>query len=169
MGENLSVEGRMAVRTPMQWTASPDGGFSTGQELATPMVEGEYGPENVNVAGQRRDPASLLSWMTLLIRRYRECPELAWGSCAFLDRGGQKVLVQRSDHEGGTVLALHNFDALPAVAALVLDDLPAGTRLVDLLSDRSVELDSDQRVTIDLGRYGCRWLRVVRSGNRSLT
>ncbi len=169
MGENLSVEGRMAVRTPMQWTASPDGGFSTGQELATPMVEGEYGPENVNVAGQRRDPASLLSWMTLLIRRYRECPELAWGSCAFLDRGGQKVLVQRSDHEGGTVLALHNFDALPAVAALVLDDLPAGTRLVDLLSDRSVELDSDQRVTIDLGRYGCRWLRVVRSGDRSLT
>ena len=25
MGENLDVEGRMAVRTPMQWSDEPDG------------------------------------------------------------------------------------------------------------------------------------------------
>lgn len=168
MGENLDVEGRMAVRTPMHWTAGQGGGFTTGQKLATPLVEGEYGPENVNVAAQRRDPASLLSWMTLLIRRYRECPELAWGSCAFLDQNGKQVLVQRSDHEGGTVFALHNFDNLPAAVELPLDDIPAGSRLVDLLADRTVEVGSDPRVTIDLGRYGCRWLRVVRPGERSL-
>src|SRR4051794_40368601 len=28
MGEELSAEGRLAVRTPMQWTAGPNGGFS---------------------------------------------------------------------------------------------------------------------------------------------
>ncbi|MBM7784703.1 alpha-amylase family protein [Tenggerimyces flavus] len=169
MGENLDVEGRMAVRTPMQWTAGPSGGFTTGQKPATPLVEGEYGPENVNVAAQRRDPASLLSWMTLLIRRYRECPELAWGSSSFLDQNGQQVLVQRSDYEGGTVFALHNFGSLPAAVSLRLDDVPAGSRLVDLLNDRTVEVGTEKHVTVDLGRYGCRWLRVVRPGERSLT
>ena len=29
MGENLALEGRMAVRTPMQWTSEPGAGFST--------------------------------------------------------------------------------------------------------------------------------------------
>ena len=29
MGENLDARGRLAVRTPMQWTAEPNGGFST--------------------------------------------------------------------------------------------------------------------------------------------
>ena len=29
MGENLDLEGRMAVRTPMQWQAGEMGGFST--------------------------------------------------------------------------------------------------------------------------------------------
>ena len=29
MGENLDVEGRLSVRTPMQWSDGPNGGFST--------------------------------------------------------------------------------------------------------------------------------------------
>ena len=81
MGENLAAEGRMAVRTPMQWTAGKNGGFSTAapSRLAGPVTEGGYGPEHVNVEAQRRDPDSLLSFMTLLVRRYRECPELRLG------------------------------------------------------------------------------------------
>ena len=76
MGENLAVEGRYAVRTPMQWTTDPNGGFSTADpdELATPVVEGEFGPEHVNVAAQRRDPDSLLNWMKLLIRALPRVP-----------------------------------------------------------------------------------------------
>ncbi len=63
MGENLDVPGRMAVRTPMQWTAAEHGGFSTASAdaLPAPVVEGGYGPEFVNVEAQRRDPESLLA------------------------------------------------------------------------------------------------------------
>jgi maltose alpha-D-glucosyltransferase/alpha-amylase len=60
MADNPAIEGRYAVRPPMQW--SPDGGFSTVDGLRRPMVEGEYGPERVNVATQRREPDSLLNW-----------------------------------------------------------------------------------------------------------
>ena len=31
MGENLAAEGRMAVRTPMQWSDEPGAGFSTAR------------------------------------------------------------------------------------------------------------------------------------------
>ena len=33
MGENLAAEGRLAVRTPMQWTAGKNGGFSTARAV----------------------------------------------------------------------------------------------------------------------------------------
>src|SRR3954451_595942 len=68
MGENLEIPGRLAVRTPMQWTADRSGGFSRARpsRLVRPVVEGPFGPEHVNVADQRRDPDSLHSFMTLL-------------------------------------------------------------------------------------------------------
>ena len=49
-------------------------------------------PEHVNVADQRHDPESLLSFMKLLVRRYRESPELGWGKFAVLDQPHATVL-----------------------------------------------------------------------------
>jgi glycosidase len=71
MGENLAAEGRNAVRTPMQWSSGPNGGFSTAppSRLAAPVVEGGYAPEHVNVEDQRRSSESLLAFVTLLVRR----------------------------------------------------------------------------------------------------
>ena len=79
MGENLAAGGRSAVRTPMQWTAGRNGGFSAAKAsaLAAPVVEGGFAPEHINVADQRHDPDSLLGFMSLLIRCYRDCPR-AW-------------------------------------------------------------------------------------------
>ena len=76
MGENLDAGDRLAVRTPMQWTSGRNAGFSTARpsRLVAPLVDGAFGPEFVNVGDQRRDPDSLLNFMTLLIRRYRQSP-----------------------------------------------------------------------------------------------
>ena len=82
MGEDLAAEGRLAVRTPMQWTAGRNGGFSSAPpRRAAPArwSSGGFAPEFVNVADQRRDPDSLLSFMKLLIRRYRESPRARLG------------------------------------------------------------------------------------------
>ena len=63
MGENLAAEGRLAVRTPMQWSAAKNGGFSTAapSRLSGPVVTGSFGPEFVNVVDQLNDPESLLT------------------------------------------------------------------------------------------------------------
>src|SRR3954447_26819403 len=52
MGDDLSLDGGNAIRTPMQWSLLPNGGFSTARtaDLVRPVVsDGEYGYEKVNV------------------------------------------------------------------------------------------------------------------------
>ncbi|GGP90626.1 alpha-amylase [Streptosporangium pseudovulgare] len=159
LGENLAGEGRMAVRIPMQW--SPSGGFSPDPKVSVPSPDGRFGPRNVNVSDQRRDPDSLLHWMMLLIERYRESPELAWGSYEVLDTGDDAVLAHRADAEGGTVVAVHNFAGREAEVELVLKDLGHCDVLVDLLVDGTQELPPDGRVRFTLEPYGTRWLRAT--------
>jgi trehalose synthase len=170
MGENLAAEGRNAVRTPMQWSSGPNGGFSTAppSRLAAPVVEGGYAPEHVNVEDQRRSSESLLAFMTLLVRRYRECPELGWGSFEVLDQPHAAVLAYRRTWDDASMVALHNLGSEPVQVAVRLDDCPPGTRLDDLLRDGGTELDDLGWAELELGRYGHRWLRVVAPGDRRL-
>jgi maltose alpha-D-glucosyltransferase / alpha-amylase len=76
MGDDLSLKERVAVRTPMQWTADPQAGFSTSAKTVHPVIAKDpYRYDQVNVEAQRRDPSSLLSWATGMIRLRKECPE----------------------------------------------------------------------------------------------
>ncbi|MEU7989347.1 alpha-amylase family protein [Streptosporangium canum] len=159
LGENLEGEGRMAVRIPMQWSRS--GGFSPDPKTLVPTPADEYGPRHVNVDDQRRDPDSMLKWITMLVERYRESPELAWGRYEVLDAGDEAVLAHRADAEGGTVIAVHNFADREAEVELVLRDLGRCEVLTDLLVDGTLDLPSDGRVTFALEPYGTRWLRAA--------
>ncbi|GAA4594431.1 alpha-amylase family protein [Planotetraspora phitsanulokensis] len=162
MGENLDLEGRQAVRTPMQWTPNRNGGFSTADpaKIHNVVPSGDYGPERVNVSAQQRDSDSLLLWITRLIRHYRDCPELAWGDYAVLDCGARSVLAHRADADGETVLAVHNFSERETEAEVVLEGLDSSKVLTDLLVDGTVEISDEGRARFRLGRYGCRWFRV---------
>ena len=55
MGEQLALEGRMAVRTPMQWQPGAGGGFSHAEQPCRPFPEGAYAPDSVSVQAQRHD------------------------------------------------------------------------------------------------------------------
>ncbi|MBL7497090.1 alpha-amylase family protein [Frankia sp. CNm7] len=167
MAENLAAEGRLAVRTPMQWTDGPGGGFSTAapNQLAGPVVEGAFGPANVNVATQRDDPESLLSWFTGIIRQYRRCPEFAWGTCVILDcPGSSAAFAHRADLDGQTVVAVHNLGKEPITVHLPLAGADRGTRLATLAGAHQATDDlvtgDDGRVELSLDGYGFCWLRV---------
>ena len=75
-----------------------NGGFSDRRArrgCPDPSSRAAFGPEHVNVADQRRDPDSLLAFMSLLVRRYRECPELGWADFEVLDQPHAAVLAHR--------------------------------------------------------------------------
>ena len=82
MGDDLDLEQREAVRTPMQWANEPHGGFTTAEKPVIPVIDhGVWSYEHVNVEAQRRDPSSFLSWMAQMIRLRKECPEIGLGQC----------------------------------------------------------------------------------------
>ncbi|HST82708.1 MAG TPA: alpha-amylase family protein [Kineosporiaceae bacterium] len=170
MGEDLDAEGRLAVRTPMQWTSGRNGGFSPAApgKLPGPVVDGGFAPEHVNVADQRNDPGSLLSFMKLLVRRYRESPELGWGAFQVLDQPHREVLAHLSSWDDGALVALHNLGPEPRTVPLTLEDCGSEHRLVDLLQPGSTSLSDDGSVELQLEGYGYRWLRVVAQDSRRL-
>jgi maltose alpha-D-glucosyltransferase/alpha-amylase len=159
MGENLEIDGRYAVRAPMQW--AHDGGFTLpGVESRRPMVSGAFGPERVNVRDQRRDPGSLLNWFERLIRRRRECPELGFGTLTILDVEAKSVFAHRVDWEDATIVCVHELSGRPVTVELPVQD---GEALVDLFDHE----DQDALpATLQVEPYGAKWFRVARTGVR---
>ncbi len=82
MGDNVYLGDRNSVRTPMQWSADRNAGFSDGnpQSLYLPVVtDPGYSYAAVNVEAQSASPSSLLWWMRRLISLRRHHPSLGQG------------------------------------------------------------------------------------------
>jgi maltose alpha-D-glucosyltransferase / alpha-amylase len=158
MGESLDLKGRDSVRTPMQWSDSPNGGFSSAwpDRLIRPVLDrGPYDYRHVNVEAQRRDPDSLLSWLERALRVRRECREFGWGEVEFIDGGSPAVLVHRCRTNDSSVLILHNFSR---TAQAVDVPLRPGRAAHDLLSNRFDPV-AKGAVRFELAPYEYRWFR----------
>ena len=160
MGEDLSLPERTAIRTPMQWSATANGGFSTApaEDLTVPMVQGEtFGYAAVNVTDQRRDPASLLVWFERMLHTLRECPEVGAGRHTPMAVGPAHVLVHQVSHGSGALLLLHNLGRTPArldVRAQVEADGP----VLELFGDQ--DYGEPDLAALELAPYGYRWIRL---------
>jgi maltose alpha-D-glucosyltransferase / alpha-amylase len=160
MGDDLSLEQRDAVRTPMQWAAEPNGGFSTAKQTVHPVIaEGVWSWKHVNVEAQRRDPDSLLNWTARMIRLRKECPEIGWGRCNILETGSPHVLAMRYDWRGNSVLVVHNFDERPHEVRITPGAADAD-RLSNLLAAEELHADGEGVHHIALGALDYGWFRV---------
>ncbi|MGH9309982.1 MAG: trehalose synthase, partial [Vicinamibacterales bacterium] len=160
MGDDLSLPERECARTPMQWSSSRNGGFSTAARTVRPVIADPiFGFQRVNVEGQRRNPQSLLNWMERKIRMRRECPEISWGDWRIVDPGTPGVLAMRYLWRGHSLLILHNFT--PRSRVVRVDAGAAGHReLVDLLWTNDASADENGRFAIQLEPYAYRWFRA---------
>jgi maltose alpha-D-glucosyltransferase/alpha-amylase len=160
MGDDLSLEGRDAVRTVMQWSTADNGGFSSAapQACVAPAVaQGPWAYTHCNVADQSKDPESLLGWMKRLIRTREHCPEWAAGRCSVLESGEPGVFAHRSEWQGGKLLALHN-----------LTDKECSVRVPLEPEEKPVAVwghgqsaSSRDALLMKLEPYGYGWYRIV--------
>jgi maltose alpha-D-glucosyltransferase/alpha-amylase len=158
MGDDLELEQREAVRTPMQWANAAHGGFTTAKKPVMPVIDqGVWSYEHVNVETQRRDPSSFLSWMVRMIRVRKECPEIGLGRCTVIDAGAKNVLGLRYDWRGNSVITLHNFAERPHEARVRVAN--GGERLSDLFEPVDIAA-RDGYCAVPLDALDYRWFRV---------
>lgn len=161
MGDDLSLEGRDPVRTPMQWSGEANGGFSTApaKELVRQVIsEGQFGYEQLNVAAQQRQPGSLLNRFEHMIRTRRQCPELGHGEASILDTGAAAVLGLRYTLDEHGLIVLHNLSEKACTAEV---DVGEGVEyFTDLLNGLNHIPVEGKTHAIKLEGYGSRWLRI---------
>ena len=163
MGEDLSLPERNSVRTPMQWSDAPNGGFSSApsDELIRPVIDdGRFGYRKVNVDRQQRDRDSLLSVTERMIRLRKESPELGRGAWRIVETGDPRVLAHRCDGREGTVIAVHNLSGDDTTVTLDLGD-DEGRELITLIGGGADEERKRSAGPIELAGYGYRWFRLV--------
>jgi maltose alpha-D-glucosyltransferase/alpha-amylase len=168
MGDDLSLKEREAIRTPMQWTPAANGGFSTAppKKVCRPVIaDGDFGYPAVNVASQRRDPASLLHWMERMLHTLRECPEFGVGTCAPLDTGEASVLALRYDAPGGIMLSLTNLADRRRTVDLGPQPDQEGDP-VEVFGDRAYPAVLGDLTGVELSGYGYRWIRLRETPGR---
>jgi maltose alpha-D-glucosyltransferase/alpha-amylase len=110
MGDNIYLGDRNGVRTPMQWSADRNAGFSRAnpQKLYLPVIiDPEYHYEAVNVETQQSNPHRLLWWMKRLIALRKRYKAFGRGSIEFLHPDNRKILafVRRYQEERILVVA----------------------------------------------------------------
>jgi maltose alpha-D-glucosyltransferase/alpha-amylase len=160
MGDDLSLPERAGVRTPMQWSAEPNAGFSTAAKIVHPVVgDGPYGFPRVNVEAQQRRHDSLLSWTAAMIRLRKECPEIGWGEWQILGTGSPHVLAMRYVWRNNAIVLVHNF-ADRVVTAKVRPGVEGGEKLIDLRARGESRANAAGTHEIVLDAYDYRWYRV---------
>ncbi len=111
MGDNIYLGDRNSVRTPMQWSADRNAGFSRAnpQRLYLPVIiDPEYHYEAVNVEAQQNNPHSLLWWMKRLIALRRRHRAFGRGSLQMLYPENPRVLAFVRQYQDETILVVAN-------------------------------------------------------------
>jgi maltose alpha-D-glucosyltransferase/alpha-amylase len=162
MGDNIYLGDRDGVRTPMQWSADRNAGFSTAnpQQLYLPLVaDTEYQPAAVNVEAQQNNPHSLLWWMRHVITLRRSYRALAIGSIRFLYPENRKVLVFVRELGDERVLVVGNLSRNAQFVELDLSEFE-GLIPIELFGQTEFPRIGALPYFVTLGPYAFYWFSL---------
>ena len=167
MGDNFYLGDRDGVRTPMQWTAERNAGFSRAnpQQLYLPaIIDPEYHYESVNVENQQKNLSSLY-WSTRRMLAVRQrATALVRGGIEFIQPDNAKVLAYVRRHGEEVVLVVANLSRFSQVAELDLSEF-AGLVPVELFGHSTFPEIKATPAPFTLGPHGFYWLALQRAAN----
>jgi maltose alpha-D-glucosyltransferase/alpha-amylase len=166
MGDNIHLGDRNGVRTPMQWSADRNAGFSRADpaQLYSPLlVDPVYGYQVINVEAQQRSASSLFSAMRRLIAARKSSRVFGRGALRFLSPVNTRVLAYVRESADERVLVVANL--APSAEPVELDLRPwRGAAVVEMLGGSHFPPVGDQPYFLSLAPWGFYWLRLNAPG-----
>jgi maltose alpha-D-glucosyltransferase / alpha-amylase len=165
MGDNIYLGDRDGVRTPMQWSADRNSGFSRADfaQLYFPIImDPVYGYQAVNVEAQQRHSTSLLHWMRQMIKLRQRHRVFGRGTISFIKPENRKIFAFTRSYEDETVLCIYNLARSSQPVQLDLSDYE-GMIPVDLQYQVEFPRITSQSYQMALNEYGFYWF-MLRSG-----
>ncbi|MDQ2923715.1 MAG: maltose alpha-D-glucosyltransferase, partial [Candidatus Dormibacteraeota bacterium] len=162
MGDNIFLGDRNGVRTPMQWSADRNAGFSRAnrQRLYLPVItDPEYHYETVNVEAQAQNPHSMLSWMKRLIALRKRHRAFGRGTLELLRPENRKVLAYVRRYESEQILCLANLSRFLQAVELDLSKWK-GLVPVELFSSNEMPVVGDAPYFLTLGPHAFYWFSL---------
>src|ERR1700728_309571 len=162
MGDNTYLGDRIGVRTPMQWTADRNAGFSTATpaRLYSPVImDPVWGYEAINVEAQQDEQSSLLNWVRNMIALRKLFVVFGRGGIEFLEPSTRKVLAYLRTYGDERVLCVANLSRFAQPVDLDLSKLE-GTVPVEVLGYVEFPPIGPAPYRLTLAPYSFLWLEL---------
>jgi len=162
MGDNVYLGDRDAVRTPMQWSADRNAGFSSAnpQRLILPVIiDPEYHYQSVNVEAHESNRHSLLWWMRRLVALRKQIKAFGCGSIEFLNPENSHVLAFIRAHENQLILVVTNLSRFVQYVELDLARFK-GSVPIELFGRTPFPPIGDLPYLLTLGPHGFFWFSL---------
>jgi len=164
MGDNIYLGDRNGVRTPMQWTADRNAGFSrvNPARLYSPVImDPVYSYEAINVEAQENDSSSLLQWMRNMIELRKLFKVFGRGSLEFLEPANRKVLAYFRCNGDDLILCVANLSRFAQPLELDLSNLN-GMTPIEMLGYTEFPQIGPEPYRLSLAPYSFLWFEMRR-------
>jgi maltose alpha-D-glucosyltransferase/alpha-amylase len=162
MGDNYYLGDRNGVRTPMQWSADRNAGFSRAnpQSLYLPVIiDPEYHYEMRNVEVQHSNTHSLLWWTRRILDLRKQHPAFGSGSFEPLASSNSKVFAFIRETAEETLLAVANLSRLSQYIELDLSRYH-GKSPTEMFGRTVFPKIGEEPYRLSLGPYGFFWFCI---------
>jgi maltose alpha-D-glucosyltransferase / alpha-amylase len=169
MGDNIYLGDRNGVRTPMQWNADRNAGFSTATpaRLYSPVImDPVWGYEAINVEAQQGDPSSLLNWVRNMIALRKLFQVFGRGTIKFLNPANRKILAYVRQYESEQILCVANLSRFAQPVDLDLASLE-GSSPVEMLGYVEFPPIDHHSYRLTLAPYAFLWFELQRKLERA--
>ncbi len=163
MGDNYYLADRDGLRTPMQWNADRNAGFSKAnpQQLLLPVItDPQYHYTAVNVEVQESNVNSLLCWMRQALSTSRRYKSLSRGTIEFLTVSNSRVLIFIRRFEDESMLCVINLSRNAQSLAVDLSAFEGAVPEEVFSLNQFPKIGKDPYV-LSLGSYGYFWFKLV--------
>ena len=165
MGDNIYLGDRDGVRTPMQWTADRNAGFSQADfaRLYFPVImDPVYGYQAVNVEAQQRYSTSLLNWVREMIHLRKRHPVFGRGAISLIKPKNRKVFAFTRSYLDETVLCVFNLAQSAQPVELDLSD-HAGCIPIEMMGEARFPSIDASPYQLALGPRGFYWFLLSKT------